>query len=247
MNKPLLPLAALIAVVLIVSLALHFSGVPEKITSVLVGGILGLYATLATTLAEQKKTKQERIAEVIKGNTYIHPVLVALYVLCYLQFTERTLGAIFGTAIAAAITMALENGQSEEQLRLIISNVISVIGPLSVSVLMILAIIPIAKYATHRIKRFPLLWIIGVIILDRAISLAVVALIFKRTITMDSILSQLDLPLYLPGAIIGYLWSRKTHSVYLMTHLFKQLSQSDQKSLIELAQTLPGVATASKS
>jgi hypothetical protein len=246
MNKAFTSLAVVIVIVAIISVALHFSGVPEAINTTIMGGIFGLYPAVSTALAEQKKTKQERIAEFVKGNFYIHPVLVTFYILCYLQFLERTFGALFGGAMGAAVGLELAiSGAQGPDIASTVSKIVPMLVPLFVTLFSVFAIIPIAKYATHRIKKFPFLWIVAAIIIDQTISIAVAALLLNATITINNVLGQYLISLLLfPGAIIGYFWARKTHTAYIMSHLFKQLPQPDQTSLIDLVETLPGASTA---
>lgn len=130
------------------------------------------------------------------------------------------------------------------QSRQMIEHIIPIVSPLFVNLLCVFMIIPIAKYATHRIKQFPFLWITGALILDRLISVVIYVSIFGIKYEAVGITLELGMfVLLLPGATIGYLWARKTHVAYIMARLFKQLSRSDQKALIDLVQTLPGVPT----
>lgn len=246
MNKAFTSLAVIIIIVVVISVVLRFGGASETIITTIMGGIFGIYPTVATTLAEQKKTKQERIAEFVKGNFYIHPVLITFYMLCYLQFIERTLGGVFGGALGAAIGLELAiSGAQVTEIAPTVSKIVPVIVPLFVTLFLIFAIIPITKYATHRIKKSPFLWVVAAMIIDQAINITVAALFFKEPITITSALVQsLIILLLFPGAITGYLWARKTHTAYIMSHLFKQLPKSDQTSLIDLVETLPGALTA---
>jgi hypothetical protein len=234
MSKALVSLAIFIVVVVVVGLGLNSIGMPEALTTAVVGGVFGIYPTLATSLTDRKKTNQERIAELVKGYVYTHPVLVTFYIFCYLQFVERTLGFVFGAAIATAIAAS---GQATQETA---NQIVYMVSPIFVDLVLTIAIIPIAIYSTHRVKRFPFLWIASAVLIDQIVGLTVAALILQVPLTMEAVVAQAVIAaLLIPGALIGIFWARRTHLNFIMARLFKRLTRPDQHSLIELVDTLP--------
>jgi hypothetical protein len=238
MNKTLVTLVIFVALAVAVGWVLSHIEMPDAMKATVVGGIFGIYPTLATSLTDRKKSNQERIAELVKGNVYIHPILATFYIFCYLQFVERTLGAVFGAAIGTALTSF---GQASQE---IATQIVYIVSPVFVDLVLIIAIIPIAIYSTHRVKRFPFLWIAIAILIDQVVNLAVAALILQTTVTIEDVIAQAVVAvLLIPGAVIGIFWARRTQLSHIMARLFRRLPQSDQRSLIDLVETLPGGST----
>jgi hypothetical protein len=242
MSRTLASLAILIVLVIVASWGLSNAGVSENTTTAIVGGIFGIYPTVVTSATERKKTNQERIAELVKGDAYIHPALVTFYIFCYLQFVERTLGFLFGAVVATAITTALPTSDLTAQT--LVTQTVPMVSPIFVNLVLIFAIVPIAIYSTHRVKRFPFLWIALAILIDQVISLAVAALFLQTTVPIEAVIVQAAFAaLLIPGAVIGIFWARRTHLRYIMARLFRRLPPPDQRSLIDLVETLPGGST----
>jgi hypothetical protein len=221
-----------------IALGLHYAKIPTEITGVVVPGLFGAYPFLVSQLEQRGKTRQEQIEELIKGDITIHPALAVFSIVCYLQFVERTLGAVFGAAIGMSLGI---RGYDSDAVRATVATV----GPIFVNLLAIFAVIPIARHTTYRARRLPLLLIALGIALDQLINASVAGIVFR--IPVFRLIGPVSISglLLLPGALIGYLWAKRTEAAHIMNRLFRQLSPSDQRSLIDLVRTLPGASITS--
>lgn len=235
MKDALIPLVIVLLLATLVGLILFFLGTPATIITPISAGLFGTYPAVTTNLKERNKTRQERITAWVARNIYLNPLLVSFFVICYLQFIERTVGLFVGAAIGVALGISGLLDPSK-----LSSVVLAVSPPLTLFIAMFM-IAPIAKYASHRIKRFPFLWIIASLLLNQVVDFVVAGFVLQMQIEL---LNQIIVfVLLLPGAVVGRYWARRTQTTYVMDNLFRQLSNSDQNALIDLAQTLPGQVT----
>lgn len=206
-----------------------------NLLSVLLPVAGAIYKTFDEKMNEWSKSRQEQIDAAVKGKFDHHPLFVLFTVVIYLQLIERTIGALIGGAIGFALALL---GQSA-----LIVPVVLIVSPLFVLFLSAFLIILIVKDATHQIEKYPLLWIIGALVIDQIIDIASARLILG--IAFGAALgSQIAvLILLLPGTIIGWNWGKRTQRVFVLQRLFKHLTPSEQKDLIDLVQTLPSLAS----
>jgi hypothetical protein len=230
--KTIQTLGIVIAFTAITGLILQKCGVPSAIITTIIAGIFGLFPKIATALEQSGKTKQERIAQLVKDDISISPVLCVFYGLCYLQGIERGFGALFGMAIGSALGLVNQTTQSYD--------VAIMLTPIFVVILAMIFIFYIAKFITHHSSKYGFLLISIVIVIDQIINFSVSVFYLKLPI-YDGIIGQVVVAaLLLPGAFLGYHLARKNHLNFLMAMVFKQLSLNDKRSLIDLAQALPG-------
>ena len=227
-------LVAIIIATAVLIFALPSIGATPQAGQVIVGsagGILAIYHDISRTLEERKKTQKERIAELIQNNFYMPPIIVLFSVVGYFMFVEVVMSFLTGFAIGFAL-----GDNVSFQIALLISTWTALL-------FLIYAAVPIAKYATHRIKKAQLGWVIfstaAFIVIDTALGM-----ILTKTTQISVMFLVIRFVSLLPGVFIGYKLAKREHSRYIMSHLFKQLSNSDQQSFIELAQTLPSASTA---
>jgi len=224
----------------LVSWAGNHAKAPVFLVEAIDAAIFGAYPIVVEYLEYRRKTVAERIRELTTGGIYRNPFLTSFFVVCALQVVMKASGAVFHVAAWFAFDGFPGLDPLERQKSLVVGT--------SVTTILITAfvMVPIAKYATHRIQKFPLVWILGALAVNSLISWAVVVIFF------DSARPQqiLEVPIstgtgllrevmaeavsFLPGALIGYLWAKRTQVVYTMSRLFGGLSRPDQIALIDL-------------
>jgi hypothetical protein len=212
-------------------------GVNAQIVATAVSGIPLMGGALDELLERRGKPKQQRVAELVQGEIYRNPLIVSIYLLLIFQLLQRVLGIIVGGAIGGALG-ALRFPTN------LIQTVAAAASPLVVVIISLPVSVILAKYAAHRIRSRPFLWISGAFIVSQVLSEAVAYLYVRSVLGQASfsLPSAVIVCLLLVGAAgIGTWWARRTHQTYLMSCLFDQLSQTDQRELIDLVQTLPGV------
>jgi hypothetical protein len=213
---------------------LHELGVPDVFIGVAAPGILLSFQPLSESLTRRRTSIEDRVADLIVRHSLQTPWLVGAYVLIALEFVERLTGATFGLAIGLALGQAGSTTNATAQ-------VVATTVPVFTVIVLAVAIAVAATYATHRIPRLPLLWMAAVILIQQGIDVAVEVLLFGIPIG-PSVLGQLVVvALLLPGLLVGNWWGRRTRRAYWMSQLYKELSPADQRDLIGLVETLPGV------
>lgn len=229
------------AVVMIVALGVSIYGLlaylnmpSQGIISLLPVSMLA-FPSISEWFKEWYKSQPEKEKELAKGKIQSHPLAVSFFVLWYLQLTRILVGAFVGAIIGVTLNLVGINEQEEIFKRSI--NVI--VPPFSISIL-ILAVVPIARYAAYRLKKLPLVWIAGCLFLDRLIAIAVVRIFQPIDLNGELIMNQLnEFFLMLLGAVVGWFWASHSQVEFIMSQLFKKLSPTDRKTLIELVRTLP--------
>ncbi len=105
----------------------------------------------------------------------------------------------------------------------------------------------LAKYAAHHIHSRAVLWISGGFIISQLMSQALPFLLYGSaysaglSISMTVVGIVIVCLLLAGSAALGSWWARRTHQAYILSRLFKRLSPSDRRDLIDLVQTLPGI------
>ena len=210
----------------------HGANLPAQLIDAVYALTLLTYTFLYEVLRDRTRSKSERVRAFVSGDVYINPWIAILFVIGALQFVERVSGGILGAAIGMGLGFVHQGSA--------IDAVIMQTSPLFVELILAFMIIPIAKYAAHRIRKFPFLWIAGAIAVTEIITLAVPYILMHYAVTPITILDQAVFGLFLlPGAAIGCLWARKTQVAYGMSRLFSHLPRSDQEAIIDLMQLPP--------
>ena len=210
----------------------HGVNLPEQLIDAVYALMLATYTFLYEALRDRTRSTSERVRAFVTGDVYINPWIATLFVIGALEFVERVSGGLLGAAISMGLGQ-VDQGKAADA-------VIMRTSPFFVELILVLMIIPIAKYAAHRIRKFPFLWITGAIAVSELITLAVPSILFQLQVTPTTILYQTVAGLLqLPGAALGCLWAKKTQMAYGMSRLFSQLPRSDQEAIIDLMQMPP--------
>jgi hypothetical protein len=229
MKNTFRPLFVLVALASALCIVLHFAGLPKEVTLAFVSGILGFFPVLLTTLKEKEKPVETKIAQLVEGDTYIHPALAIASVICFLLFIQNTVGFLFGFALGMAL------GNSPASMATILTIV-----PVFTMLTTIIAVAPISKYVTHRTKKRPLLLIaigiIATIVINGILNYFLMDIVLTAASVGPITVAAL---LLVPGVVIGYRRAKKRHSNFIMSKLFKELAPEDQTILIALVKTLP--------
>jgi len=219
-------------------------GTNDQVVGVVVPGIPVFFGLVNEYVEDRGKTKREYVRELLRDDAYRNPVVVVLYLILAYQLLQRAIGVVIGAAIGNALGKVVA---ANPDLRINpvdpefynISAVISLLLSLPASVLL-------AKYAAHHIRDRAVLWIAGGLIVSQLISEVVPFLVYGSTyfagMSIVSMAAIVIVCLLLVGsAVLGSWWAKRTHRAYILRRLFKRLSPSDQRDLIDLVQTLPGI------
>jgi hypothetical protein len=203
------------------------------VTSVIVGAfVLGLRSYIRWR--DQFVARGELLHE-IKNKTHRPTPLMLLYTLAVLQLAWTL--AIFG--VTALLVQYF--GREDDNWASIVLSTLLVMG---------IAVIPIAIRLYHRLHK-NYFWIKPlVIILTFFGTVTEVSLITREypgfapddLLGLTMLLAMTFVAL-LPGMYLGQYIARKTQSAFTIVQLFKHLSPSDKKELIELVDSLPSVST----
>ena len=199
------------------------------ITSVIVGTFV-LALRFYIRWRDQLVTHRELLHD-IKNKTHRPTSLMLLYTLAMLQLTWTL--AIFG--VVAFLIQYF--GRANNDFAWIVFSTLIVTG---------IAIVPISIRLYHRLRK-NYFWIKPFVIvlsfLAAAIEVGIITGEFPSLVLGDMVglaaLLVLTFMALLPGMYLGQYIARKTQSTFTMTQLFKHLSGSDKKELIELVDSLP--------
>lgn len=205
----------------------HGFKLPEQAIDAVYALMLLAYTYFYEHLRNQSKPESKRLSDFATGHIYLSPLVAAMFVVGALQFVERATGAIVGAAIGMSLAAA---GRDQ-----FAPAVIPMISPIFALLVASFMMIPIAKYAAHRIQTFSFAWVTGAIAVDVAINVIVAHMVSQRPVAL-LLPNQAAFTLaFLPGAAIGCLWAKKAQRAYSMSRLFGYLSKPDQEAIIELA------------
>ena len=204
-------------------------GAPDYLIGVVAAGAMAGFIPVHESLHHRQTTTEQRVANLLARFSLQPPLVVAVYVFLALEFCERLTGGLLGLAIGIAVAGSTATRATLAAVPLLVVGVLA------------FAVVPIAVYATHRIHRVPLAWVLGAVLFQQIIDIAVEASAFGIPLPL-AVASQAIVPvLLLPGILAGYWWGRRTQLSFWMSQLFTQLSSTDQRDLIALVETLPGV------
>jgi hypothetical protein len=214
-------------------------GANAQVIGVAVSGIPLMFSAVDEYIEDRGKTKQERVKELLYDDTYRNPVVVATYLVLGYQLLQRVIGMFVGAVVGTTLSAS---GATNSMT----SVVFSVAPPFILFVSLPISVL-LAKYAAHHIQSRAVLWISAGFIVSQLISQVVPILVYGRTFlsTLSIVGMVVDTVgiclLLVASAALGSWWARRTHRAYIMRRLFKRLSPSEQRDLIDLVQTLPGV------
>lgn len=202
-------------------------------------GIFGLQPAIKSVLARRAETPLQQIQTTIEGGYYSNPWLVALLVAAYLDLTARLSGAVIGAAIGVTVFAVLDHGRIYSPMDAF--NIARLISPLFSLAICAIMIVPIAKWATHSTRSYAALPILGGIVLALLIQTLVITALDK-TLEFPNVmmLSMRNSAFLLPGALIGGIWARRTHELWIINRSVRCLSEADRRTLLELLAALPG-------
>jgi hypothetical protein len=197
-------------------------------------------------LLERQSTKQDRVADLIAGQVRSGPLREIMLITLSLLFLERLILVVM--ACALALLLLLSAGAGAVRLDQIIG--LTYIGSYFAFVVLSAVAAFLGRHAMHRLGGRAPLWILVSLATYLLIDAALVILVFNLgDIPLSGgVLAKLLLAafgLLALGFLIGIWIAVRERSSYLMTRLFRKLSQGDQQYLIELAKTAPGVQTPS--
>lgn len=203
------------------------------VTSLIVGTfVLGLRFYIRWR--DQFVAREELIVD-IKNKTHRPTSLMILYTLAVLQLAWTL--AIFGVTALLGQYFGRANNDW---------------APIVLGVLIVMAvvIVPVAIRLYHRLHT-DYFWVKPSIIVLTFIGMAIEASMITRDFPAFAASDILGLAMLmavtfmalLPGMYLGQYIARKTQSAFTIAQLFKHLSLSDQKELIELVDSLPSAST----
>ena len=214
----------------------------ETISLVLtaVSGSLGLFPILKDHLRPGRRHPAKPSAATTVGiegvDLYWHPLVVVAAVVAALQATERVAAAVAAMALSLGTSAA---GLDPDHPALVLAMVNGA-GLIALVALAIL-VVPIAYWAAHRLERRSWAWIGLAIVVNQALSVLMVAVLYPD---MASPVTHAGLALLLvPGAAIGTWLGERSKLDYGMSLIYGRLTQRDQLDLLEMARAAGERAT----
>lgn len=216
---------------------LDTGGANAQVTGVVVPGVPVIFGIVDEYIENRRKTKRERVEELLHDDTYKNPVVVVVYLILALQLLQRAMGMLVGAAMGTALDAA---GRADLTTSIVVAN-----SGLLTFLYSLPLIVLLAKYTAHHIRNRAALWISGGFIVSQLMSEALPFLLFGSAYSAEPLVLMVGVAiaclLLVGSAALGSWWARRTHQAYIMSRLFKRLSPSDRRDLIDLVQTLPGI------
>lgn len=216
---------------------LQVGGMDEKSAQAISAAVGAL---LSYKLIQRARRRSERTAiDLLHGRINDNPVAVMVLFGLTLVLLEMLIGFAIGVAVGATTSqLGLDPTAADVQG--------AMAGPVAVVLLPILLVasVPLSKYASHRLGARPFWWLVGGIVISRVLS----ALTFLLTVEGGNgaiadpslLIAPVVLGLFMVGAAyLGLLWARRAHESYAIAVLFRRLNPADRASLIELVGESP--------
>lgn len=214
-------------------------GANAQITAVVATGIPTLLLPLYELVEAAGKTRSTRVRELMIPTSRMSPLVVFIYVLMAFQFLQRAMGGIVGGAIGSIIPKGLPYGVFLEIFKQFSPAISQVVQILSIPIALLLG-----KHLGHNIVRYPEAWAAFSMIVTQVINVLFLYLTLPDFLPEDGVVWILYFGVtvvYVAAAVIGCRWAKRTDLEYRMRRLYKQLSQTDKKALLELVVGLPDI------
>lgn len=203
----------------------------------ILGGAVLAYLHIYMERRDKELGRRQLVKE-IKNRVYRPAVIVFVVALAMLQVTWNI------------ITLLLVPIAEDSEL----SG--AIIGDIPVMIIILILItgivtVPISIYMHHRLPKYSLIFSMALIVTTFGLAVTEASIIAGEFPDEDDTAIMLSLLLIttsvlLPALYLGAHLAKKTEQEFIMTQLFKRLSQQDKKDLIDIVDSVPSVKDKAK-
>ena len=219
-----------------ITLFLYTVGLPKEILAIVIAGVCTLSASLTPILLERRKPREKRLEVLVKNQFYWNPILSALFAYSLILLLQASF-LIYNILVLDSVYS--NDVIVSDDKRLLIGREVGALAILCATI----GVIFISKFVSYRIKTNALLWLAGVVVVDRTTDI-IIGIFgdwdYLNNAGWTFIRLEFTTAMFLFAAmVLGYIWARKTRKNYIMRRMFKLLPASDQTALIELVAMNP--------
>jgi len=228
---------ASIAVVAVAALLLRSLDVPDEVTASLSTASGAVVPAVAIRRRERAKGKSQRIEELVSGTFERPRVYVLIIAGCFLAVAEFLTYFFVGFLGGVVALAAEESGflSTEESAAVLVDDAVIVLVALLGLLVTAVIAVPVGIYVAHRIKRHPLYWAFGALLLAQAVSLLIELVWLRSPDTPPNFLAYaifvavIAVPLW-----FGVHRGVRTRALFRAKRLFHRLPESDRATVLAL-------------